>query len=526
MIFGERLKFQNILIGGHEQIRFLKPYNVTFGAPLDTSCTVKRLTKSRGGGEISTPPVTAKFVNQNPVTHMATGIEMRHTIGVVEISDAEQYIYNNSKESPETELGGNLNNTNNSDWLSGIFKALGGILMFPFNLLRHSESSSSPSDGKAERDIQIEEKLLERHVPRPPIQNPTSPKREQLPGILKVTTNCNSQLPLSTAPGATIFQSDVRSPSPTHSRSSGGSTPSSGVQPRSESPLSSNVDQPIDEQPDVRSLSPTHSRSSGGSTPSLGAQPRSESPLSSKVDQPIDKQPDVRSLSPTHSRSSGGSTPSSGVQSRSKSPLSSGPGLDKLETPPPPPKNIFWGLIDDGVANSVGLVNKIWSFANGTNRDIEPNPDGHSIEEPTEEAPSSASTDSGLKELIVLKRKFSSANKDLAPKAACRLSNVDKVDLINKELNKAKGRLKHVNKKIETDDLSPGRSEDSENLKKNKEEINKDLLKLKKEKRKLDYNITITEQGMNTLILEISKIKKEIEDLEQQRREAGLPVVM
>ena len=51
-------------------------------------------------------------------------------------------------------------------------------------------------------------------------------------------------------------------------------------------------------------------------------------------------------------------------------------------------------------------------------------------------------------------------------------------------------------------------------------------MKLKKEKRKLDYNITITEQGMNTLILEISKIKKEIEDLEQQRREAGLPVVM
>ncbi|MBL6723306.1 MAG: hypothetical protein ISQ13_04755 [Candidatus Margulisbacteria bacterium] len=193
------------------------------------------------------PSVTAQFVIASDNTPTKTGF---NTLGPIEgiKTDIEKPISKALQDTfgPER-VGDPKHDTSNSGWLSDILMALSNGLTNFFNLLRPSESSSSPINSKAERDKQVEAKLLKEHDhgPRSPIQNPTSPERQPLIGILK--TNINDSPPplaLSTAPVATTFHPGGRSPSPTGSRSSGGSTPSSGVRPRSKSPLS-NVDQPI-----------------------------------------------------------------------------------------------------------------------------------------------------------------------------------------------------------------------------------------------------------------------------------------
>ena len=196
MIFGKGLNFQNILIGGHEQIRF-RQQRVTFGNPLVLGRPPQSLTKLSKAPPL--PLVTPEIVTTPVNTLSNTGF---NTLGPIEgikidiekpISMAPQDAFG-----PER-VGDPQHDTSNSGWLSDILMTLSNGLTNFFNLLRPSESSSSLIDSNAECDKQVEAKLLKEHDhgSRSPIQNPTSPEPQPLIGILK--TNINDSPPPTSA---------------------------------------------------------------------------------------------------------------------------------------------------------------------------------------------------------------------------------------------------------------------------------------------------------------------------------------
>ncbi|MBL6722369.1 MAG: hypothetical protein ISQ13_00005 [Candidatus Margulisbacteria bacterium] len=175
------------------------------------------------------------------------------------------------------------------------------------------------------------------------------------------------------------------------------------------------------------------------------------------------------------------------------------------------------------------MVNNIWSFVNGTNRDIEHNPDGHSIDSSTKEAPSSNSPPSrryAASNLIGLKRLYKKANSELNSTNDRVSADVRTARDKIKNLNEYKAWLERVETDIRSLNLSHANRQQVEKLEHQKTIIISDLHKLSVDAARIKSKIEGGKGRMAILEQDISKIKKEIEDLEQQRREAGLPVVM